>query len=173
MSSEKKTRKAQTEAADRQGCPASADALSESQYQRELRRLHAELVKLQQWVVHKGLKVCIIFEGRDGAGKGGTIKAITKILAGSEPREARTASRSAHSRRAKDLEALTDGPEVLQRWYDYSRARDDMFKASDTPWAPWYVIHSDNKKRARLNAISHLLKRIPVRRAATRKDQVA
>src|SRR5262245_50321842 len=52
--------------------------LSGKAYQRELARLHAELVKLQQWVVHKGLKVCIVFEGRDGAGKGGTIKAITE-----------------------------------------------------------------------------------------------
>ncbi|MFY9971445.1 MAG: polyphosphate kinase 2, partial [Roseiarcus sp.] len=47
------------------------------------------------------------------------------------------------------------------RWYDYSRARDDMFKATDTPWAPWHVIRSDDKKRARLNAISHLLSQIP------------
>jgi polyphosphate kinase len=49
----------------------------------------------------------------------------------------------------------------FSRWYDYSRARDAMFKATDTPWAPWFVIRSDDKKRARLNAISHLLKQIP------------
>jgi polyphosphate kinase len=47
------------------------------------------------------------------------------------------------------------------RWYDYSRARDEMFQTTDTPWAPWYVAHSDNKKRARLNVISHLLRHIP------------
>jgi polyphosphate kinase 2 (PPK2 family) len=47
------------------------------------------------------------------------------------------------------------------RWYDYSRARDDMFKATDTPWAPWYVVRSDDKRRARLNAITHLLKHVP------------
>jgi polyphosphate kinase 2 (PPK2 family) len=48
-----------------------------------------------------------------------------------------------------------------RRWYDYSRARDEMFQATDTAWAPWYVAHSDDKKRARLNIITHLLSRIP------------
>ena len=65
--------------------PAVADAqqpLGNKAYEKELRRLHVELVKLQQWVVHKGLKVCIVFEGRDGAGKGGTIKAITERVPG-------------------------------------------------------------------------------------------
>ena len=47
------------------------------------------------------------------------------------------------------------------RWYDYSRARDEMFLATDTSWAPWYVVHSDNKRRARLNALTHILSRIP------------
>lgn len=58
--------------------PAKTEPLSEKEYQQALRKLHVELVKLQRWVVHKGLKVCIVFEGRDGAGKGGTIKAITE-----------------------------------------------------------------------------------------------
>jgi polyphosphate kinase 2 len=197
--------------------------------------------------VHKGLKVCIIFEGRDGAGKGGTIKAITervsprvfRVVALPAPTEREKSQmyaqryvghlpaageivifdRSWYNRagvervmgfcteeearwflelipdvertfvesgiillkywlevsqeeQARRLEArIHDGRKIWKlspmdlksygRWYDYSRARDDMFKASDTPWAPWYVIGSDNKKRARLNAISHLLKRIP------------
>ena len=54
-------------------------------------------------------------------------------------------------------------------WYDYSRARDEMFKATDTPWAPWYVVHSDDKKRARLNLITHLLKHIPYKDAPREK----
>ena len=63
---------------DAEAAAAPAEAMSAKQYARELKKLHVELVKLQQWVVHKGLKVCILFEGRDGAGKGGTIKAITE-----------------------------------------------------------------------------------------------
>ena len=59
------------------------------------------------------------------------------------------------------------------RWYDYSRARDDMFKATDTPWAPWYVIRSDDKKRARLNAITHLLAHIPYEEAAAGEGEAA
>ncbi len=216
-------------------------------YEQELRRLHVELVKLQQWVVHKGLKACIVFEGRDGAGKGGTIKAITERVS---PRVFRVVALPAPTEREKSqmyvqryirhmpaageivifdrswynragvervmgfsseeqvkrflqlappvektivesgiillkywlevsqeeqsrrLEArIDDGRKIWKlspmdlksygRWYDYSRARDEMFEATDTPWAPWYVIRSDDKRRARLNAISHLLKHIP------------
>ena len=216
-------------------------------YERELARLHVELVKLQQWVVHKGLKVCIVFEGRDGAGKGGTIKAITERVS---PRIFRVVALPAPTEREKTqmyvqryirhfpaageiaifdrswynragvervmgfcndeqakrflqlaplteramtesgiillkywlevseeeqtrrLEArIDDGRKIWKlspmdlksysRWYDYSRARDEMFQTTDTPWAPWYVVHSDDKKRARLNVISHLLKHIP------------
>jgi polyphosphate kinase 2 len=216
-------------------------------YDRELRRLHIELVKLQQWVVHKGLKVCIVFEGRDGAGKGGTIKAITERVS---PRIFRVVALPAPTEREKSQmyvqryirhlpaageivifdrswynragvervmgfcteeearyflqvaplteRAMTDSGIVLlkywlevseeeqtrrleariddgrkvwklspmdlksySRWYDYSRARDEMFQATDTPWAPWYVVHSDDKRRARLNVITHLLKHIP------------
>jgi polyphosphate kinase 2 len=216
-------------------------------YERELARLHVELVKVQQWVVHKGLKVCIVFEGRDGAGKGGAIKAITERVS---PRVFRVVALPAPTEREKTqmyfqrymphlpaageivifdrswynragvervmgfcseevvkrfltmvpvaervivesgiilikywLEVgedeqtrrlssrIDDGRKIWKlspmdlksysHWYDYSRARDEMFQASDTPWAPWYVIRSDEKKRARLNLISHLLKRIP------------
>jgi polyphosphate kinase 2 len=216
-------------------------------YELELAKLHAELVKLQLWVVEKGLKVCVVFEGRDGAGKGGVIKAITERVS---PRIFRVVALPAPTDREKSqmyiqryirhfpsggeivifdrswynragvervmefctmeqvrrflevapemekaivesgillikywlevtpeeqtrrLEArISDSRKIWKlspmdlksynRWYDYSRARDDMFKATDTPWAPWYVIRSDDKKRARLNGIAHLLSQIP------------
>ena len=222
--------------------------LKGKEYERELRKLHVELVKLQEWVRHKGLKVCIAFEGRDGAGKGGTIKAITErvsprvfrvvaLPAPTErekipdvhpavpppparcgrdrrlrpqlvqprrsrardgllhrgPGEALPAGRPAWSRRrwsdsgiillkywlevseeeqTRRLESrIDDGRKIWKlspmdlksysRWYDYSRARDEMFAATDTAWAPWYVVRSDDKKRARLNVICHLLGQIP------------
>jgi polyphosphate kinase len=226
---------------------ATSGKLKEKAYQRELTKLHIELVKLQQWVVHKGLKVCIVFEGRDGAGKGGTIKAITERVS---PRVFRVVALPAPTEREKtqlyiqryiahlpaggevvifdrswynragvervmgfctedqatrflqmtpDAErSITDSVIILlkywlevsdeeqtrrlqariddgrkiwklspmdlksySRWNDYSRARDEMFKATDTPWAPWFVVRSDDKKRARLNTISHLLRQIP------------
>jgi polyphosphate kinase 2 len=221
--------------------------LSNKQYAKELKKLHIELVKLQQWVVHKGLKVCIVFEGRDGAGKGGTIKAITERVS---PRVFRVVALPAPTEREKtqmyaqrylthlpaagevvifdrswynragvervmgfctDKQAdeflrgiplveraivnsgvillkywlevnpdeqtrrlksrFTDGRKLWKlspmdmksysRWYDYSRARDLMFGASDTEHAPWYVAQSDRKKNVRLNIISHLLGKIP------------
>ena len=229
--------------------------LKAKDYLRELSRLHVELVKLQQWVVHKGLKVCILFEGRDGAGKGGVIKAITervsprvfRVVALPAPTERERSQmyiqryiphlpaageivifdRSWYNRagvervmgfcseeQAKRFLQLTpateramvesgiillkywmevseaeqtrrlesridDGRKIWKlspmdlksysRWYDYSRARDDMFSATDTPWAPWYVVHSDDKKRARLNTISHLLAHIPYKDAPREK----
>ncbi len=221
--------------------------LKNKDYLHELARLHVELVKLQLWVQQKGIKICIVFEGRDGAGKGGVIKAITERVS---PRVFRVVALPAPTEREKsqmyfqrymphlpaggeivifdrswynragvervmgfctdeqakrflDLAPLTeraivdsgiillkywlevsqeeqtrrlaaridDGRKIWKlspmdlksysRWYDYSRARDEMFKATDTPWAPWYVVHSDDKKRARLNLITHLLKQIP------------
>ncbi len=216
-------------------------------YQRELAKLHGELVRLQLSVVHTGLKVCIVFEGRDGAGKGGVIKAITERVS---PRVFRLVALPAPTEREKSqmyiqryvqhlpaageivifdrswynragverimefcsmdavkrflqmtpmvekaitesgvillkywlevgqeeqqrrLEARINDPRKIWklspmdlksfgRWYDYSRARDDMFQATDTPWAPWFVVRSDDKKRARLNVVSHLLSQIP------------
>lgn len=216
-------------------------------YEVELERLHVELVKLQSWVVAQGLKVCIVFEGRDAAGKGGTIKAITERVS---PRVFRVVALPAPTEREKSqmyvqryiphlpsagevvifdrswynragvervmgfcteevsqkfletvpgmeksmiasgiillkywLEVSEDEQErrlkariddgrktwklspmdlkSYSRWFDYSRARDDMFAATDTPWAPWFVVRSDDKKRARLNTISHLLRHIP------------
>jgi len=223
------------------------DKLKRKDYDAALAGLHAELVKLQQWVVHQGLKVCIVFEGRDGAGKGGTIKAITERVS---PRVFRVVALPAPTDREKSqmyvqrymqhfpaagevvifdrswynragvervmgfctedqverflamapgvekamvesgiillkywLEVtpeeqtrrlsarIDDGRKVWKltpmdlksysRWYDYSRARDAMFAATDTELAPWYVARSDDKKRARLNIITHLLGRIP------------
>jgi polyphosphate kinase 2 len=223
------------------------DKLKRKEYERELARLHVEFVKLQQWVVHKGLKVCILFEGRDGAGKGGTIKAMTERVS---PRIFRVVALPAPTEREKSqmyaqryiphlpaagevmifdrswynragvervmgfcseeavkrflemapafekvivddgtillkywlevspeeqtrrLEArIDDGRKIWKlsdmdlksysRWYDYSRARDEMFLATDTSWAPWYVVYSDNKRRARLNVLTHLLSKVP------------
>ncbi len=229
--------------------------LKRKKYDKELRRLHVELVKLQEWVKHKGLKVCIVFEGRDGAGKGGTIKAITervsprvfRVMALPAPTEREKSQmyaqrylphlpaagevviwdRSWYNRagvervmgfcseeqakgflrvvpafeklmvesgiillkywlevsmeeQTRRLEArIDDGRKIWKlspmdllsysRWYDYSRARDDMFKATDTAWAPWYVVKSDDKRRARLNLITHLLSRISYKKASREK----
>jgi polyphosphate kinase len=229
--------------------------LSNKEYDRALNKLHAELVKLQEWVVHKGLKVCVVFEGRDGAGKGGTIKAITervsprvfRVIALPAPTERQKSQmyiqrylpylpaagevvifdRSWYNRagvervmgfcteeqaraflkavplvekaivdsgihlikywlevspeeQTRRLEArIKDGRKIWKlspmdlksysRWYDYSRARDEMFAATDTGFAPWFVAKSDDKKRARLNIITHLLARIPYKEAPREK----
>jgi polyphosphate kinase 2 len=221
--------------------------LKRKAYEAELERLHVELVKLQQWVVHEGLKACVVFEGRDGAGKGGTIKAITERVS---PRVFRVVALPAPTEREKSqmyvqrylphfpaageivifdrswynragvervmgfcsekqaqrflkmvplvekamvdsgiilikywlevspeeqtrrLESrIDDGRKIWKlspmdlksysRWYDYSRARDEMFAATDTNFAPWYVARTDDKRRARLNIITHLLEQIP------------
>jgi len=253
-----KKSKRKTKADSRNGNERNATAkkpLKRRDYEKELARLHGELVKLQQWVVQKGLKVCIVFEGRDGAGKGGTIKAITERVS---PRVFRVVALPAPSDREKSqmytqrylphlpaagevvifdrswynragvervmgfcteeqaqkfltgvslveraivesgiillkywlevdpeeqtrrLEArITDtrkiwklSPMDLQsysRWDDYSRARDDMFAASDSSFAPWYVVRSDDKRRARLNIITHLLGHIQYKRVPREK----
>lgn len=221
--------------------------LQTKEYEKELRRLHVELVKLQQWVVAKGLKVCIVFEGRDGAGKGGTIKAITERVS---PRVFRVVALPAPTDKEKSqlyfqryvphlpsageivifdrswynragvervmgfcteeqVEKFLDGTPVMEKamvdagtillkywlevtpkeqerrlrdrindgrktwklspmdiksfnmWDEYTAARDAMFKATDTAWAPWFVARSEDKKRVRLNIISHLLSQIP------------
>ena len=231
------------------------EALGNKSYDKELRRLHVELVKLQQWVVHKGLKVCIVFEGRDGAGKGGTIKAITERVS---PRVFRVVALPAPTEREKSQmyvqrylghlpaagevvifdrswynragvekvmgfctpeqvkgflaavpgveramvesgiillkywlevspeeqerrlrDRISDGRKIWKlspmdvksftRWDDYTQARDEMFAASDSSWAPWFVAHSEDKKRVRLNVISHLLKHVPYEVVPTAK----
>src|SRR5262249_34265038 len=224
-------------------------------YEKELRRLQAELCRLQDWVKHKGLRVIILFEGRDGAGKGGTIRSITERVS---PRVFRVVALPAPSDREKSQmyiqrymqhfpaageivifdrswynragveyvmgfctkeehdhflklcpqaeKYIVDGGIQLikywlevsnneqkrrfearindplrqwklsptdlpsrSRWYDYSRARDMMLKVTDTKAAPWYIVHSDNKKRARLNCISHLLSLIPYKKVKREK----
>jgi polyphosphate kinase 2 len=223
------------------------EKLKTKAYEKELRRLHVELVKLQQWVVHKGLKVCIVFEGRDGAGKGGTIKALTERVS---PRVFRVVALPAPNDREKSqmylqryvahfpaageivifdrswynragvervmnfctpeqAEHFLKGTPVFEKamvesgiillkywlevspqeqerrlrdriddgrktwklspmdvksfslWDEYTRARDEMFMATDMPFAPWYVARSEDKKRVRLNVLSHLLKQLP------------
>ena len=233
--------------------------MREKEYRRELRRLHGELVAMQEWVKASGAKVCIVFEGRDTAGKGGTIKAITervsprvfRIVALPAPTEREKSQmyvqrylphfpaggevvifdRSWYNRagvervmgfctdeearrflemvpsvekamvdagivlvkywlevsadeQTRRLESRIDDPRKIWklsdmdlqsyvRWDDYSRARDEMFAATDTPWAPWYVAHSDDKKRARLNIITHLLDVIPYEVTAQEEGHVA
>jgi polyphosphate kinase 2 len=229
------------------GGEAAGDKFGRKTYEEELRKLHVELVKLQEWVKHAGLKVCILFEGRDGAGKGGTIKAITervsprvfRVVALPSPTEREKSQlyiqryiphlpaageivifdRSWYNRagvervmgfctedqvkrflamapqvekamvdsgiillkywlevspeeQTRRLESrIDDGRKIWKlspmdlksysRWYDYSRARDEMFRNTDTSWAPWFVAQSEDKKRVRLNIISHLLEQIP------------
>ncbi len=234
---------------------AKAEKLSGKDYEKALRDLHVELVKLQEWVKHAGLKVCIVFEGRDGAGKGGTIKALTERVS---PRVFRVVALPAPTEREKSQmylqrylshmpaageivifdrswynragvervmgfatddqvkrflnavplvekafvesgiillkywlevsmdeqtrrleQRIHDGRKIWKlspmdlksysRWFDYSRARDEMFAATDSPWAPWYVAKSEDKKRVRLNIISHLLARIPYKEAPREK----
>lgn len=221
--------------------------LKNRDFERELAKLQVELVKLQLWVKHKGLKVVVIFEGRDAAGKGGVIKRITERVS---PRIFRVVALPAPTEREKSqmyvqrylpylpaagevvifdrswynragvervmgfcteqevtrflemcpiferavvqsgiilvkywfevsqeeqtrrfLSRINDGRKIWKlspmdleshhRWYDYSRARDDMLTATDTSFAPWFIVNADDKRRARLNCISHLLSVIP------------
>ena len=217
--------------------------LKTKKYEKELRKLQAELCRLQEWVKYKGLRVIIVFEGRDAAGKGGTIKAMTERVS---PRVFRLVALPAPSDREKSqmymqrymqhfpaagevvifdrswynragveyvmgfctkeqhqgfldvcpeveryivaagiklikiwlevsdkeqkrrFEARMEDPlrqwklspmdlPSRQKWFEYSRARDMMLKATDTKWAPWHILRSDDKKRARLNCIRHIL----------------
>jgi polyphosphate kinase 2 len=221
--------------------------LKRKEYEKELQKLQARLCLLQDWVVHKGLRVIVIFEGRDAAGKGGTIKAIMERVS---PRIFRLVALPAPSDREKSqlyaqryiqqfpaggeivvfdrswynragvesvmgfctkeqcqefletcpkfeehivrsgiilikfwlevgpkeqqrrFEARIEDPlrqwklspmdiESYDRWYAYSRARDLMLEATDTKHAPWHIVRSDDKRRARLNCIAHLLDLIP------------
>ena len=223
------------------------EKLSGKAYEKELKKLQGELVKLQLWVKEKGLKIIVVFEGRDAAGKGGVIKRITERVS---PRVFRVVALPAPTEREKTQlyiqrylshfpaagevvlfdrswynragvervmgfctdheykrfirmtpafeQALIDNDillvkywfdvsmdeqqrrfqdriddnrkiwklspmdtESFNRWYDYSRARDAMLEATDTEAAPWHIVPSDDKKRARLNCISHLLSLVP------------
>jgi len=237
--------------------PASKDSkpngqrkMKDKKYLKKLRKLQGELCKLQEWVKHKGLRAMIIFEGRDAAGKGGTIKALTERVS---PRVFRVVALPAPSDREKSqmymqrymqhfpaageivifdrswynragvehvmgfcskeqyqaflencpeaeryvvnggiklikiwlevsdkeqkrrFEARIDDPlrqwklsnmdlPSRSKWFEYSRARDKMLDATDTKWAPWHVLRSDDKKRARLNCIRHILDLLPYKK---------
>ncbi|MCU0726920.1 MAG: polyphosphate kinase 2 [Planctomycetes bacterium] len=223
------------------------ERLPAKRYEKELRELQLRLCHLQEWVRHEGLRVIIVFEGRDAAGKGGTIRALTERVS---PRVFRQVALPAPSDREKTqvylqryithfpaagevvifdrswynragvekvmgfcseeqhqrflelcpvvekfivdggiklikiwlevsddeqkrrFEARIEDPlrqwklspmdlPSRSRWFDYSRARDQMLKATDTKWAPWYILRSDDKKRARLNCLAHILNQIP------------
>jgi polyphosphate kinase len=227
-----------------------ARRMKRTAYEKALNRLQAELCHLQRWVKEKGLRVIIIFEGRDGAGKGGTIRVLTERLsprvfrvialpapsdretsqlymqrylayfpaagevvifdrswynrAGVEPvmgfctpaehrrfleicpefehyavdegiiliklwlevsneeQERRFRKRIEDPRRQWKLSPMDLSSR--ERWYDYSRARDLMFKKTDTRFAPWYIVRSDDKRAARLNTLRHVLSAIPYKR---------
>jgi polyphosphate kinase len=234
---------------------AAKPTMGNKEYAKELRKLQVELCRLQDWVKYKGLRIVILFEGRDGAGKGGTIKAITERVS---PRVFRLTALPAPSDREKTqmymqryvphlpaageivifdrswynragveyvmgfctkeehkrflelcptfesyvtssgivlikfwlevsnkeqerrFQARIDDPlrqwklstmdlPSRSRWYDYSRARDMMLEATDTENVPWYIVRSDDKKRARLNCISYLLSLIPYKKAPREK----
>src|SRR3974390_850702 len=234
---------------------AKKEKLSTKQYEKELRRLQAELCKLQDWIKYKGLRVMVIFEGRDAAGKGGTIRALTERVS---PRVFRTIALPAPSDREKSQmymqrymqhfpaageivifdrswynragveyvmgfcteeehsRFLELCPEMEQyiveggiqlikiwlessdkeqkrrfearmkdplrqwklspmdlpsrsKWFEYSRARDQMLKATDTKHAPWHILPSDDKKRARLNCLAHILDLIPYKKVQRAK----
>ncbi|HEX6885504.1 MAG TPA: polyphosphate kinase 2, partial [Planctomycetota bacterium] len=224
----------------------------------ELRELQARLCTLQEWVKHSGQRVIIVFEGRDAAGKGGTIKALTERVS---PRVFRLVALPAPSDREKTqmymqrylphfpaagevvifdrswynragvewvmgfctktqyegflehcprIEGYITGGGIQllkiwlevsdeeqarrfaariedplrqwklspmdlpsrERWYDYSRARDRMLEATDTKHAPWYVVRSDDKRRARLNVLAHILDQIPHKRVERKRIEL-
>jgi polyphosphate kinase 2 len=232
-------------------------SLKRKQYEKELRRLQAELCRLQDWVKYKGLRVIVVFEGRDGAGKGGTIRAIRERVS---PRVFQLVALPAPSDREKSqmyiqrylphfpaagevvifdrswynragveyvmgfctkeqrdrfLELcpviekyIIDSGIILikywlevsnkeqerrfqarikdplrqwklspmdlpsrEKWYDYSHARDLMFDATDTAHAPWHIVRSDDKRKARLDCLAHLLTLIPYKKV--RREQVS
>jgi polyphosphate kinase len=224
--------------------------MKNKEYTKKLRKLQAELCRLQEWVKHKGVRAIIVFEGRDTAGKGGTIRALTERVS---PRVFRVVALPAPSDREKtqmyiqrylahfpaageivvfdrswynragiehvmgfcskeeyqqflrvcplvEKEIVDNGIRLIKiwlevgqeeqerrmtariedplrqwklspmdvdswpRWYDYSRARDRMFEATDTKHAPWYILRSDDKRRARLNGLAHILRLIPYKK---------
>ncbi len=229
--------------------------MKRKEYEKHLRKLQVELCRLQDWVKAEGARIIIVFEGRDAAGKGGTIKAIAERVS---PRVFRVVALPAPSDREKSqmyiqryiahfpaageivifdrswynrlgveyvmgfvdrdqhkrflelcpemekyvvdagvrlikiwlevgqeeqqrrFDARINDPlrqwklspmdvESFQRWYDYSRARDLMLKATDTKHAPWYIVRTDDKRRGRLNCISHILEKIPYKKVAKKK----
>jgi len=245
------------EVADDDG-PEGGRKLKGKKYLKELRRLQAELCRLQDWVKAKGERTIIVFEGRDAAGKGGTIKAITervsprvfRLVALPTPSDREKSqmylqryfahfpaageivifdrswynragveyvlgfcTKEQHRRfldlcplfekqiveggvrllkywlevspgeQKKRFQARIEDPlrqwklsptdmESRRKWYDYSRARDQMLEATDTEWAPWNIVRSDDKKRARLSCIAHLLDQIPYEKVKREKVEL-
>jgi polyphosphate kinase 2 len=243
----KATEKVAKVAVKKAAAPASLPPMKRKEYERDLRSLQGDLVAMQEWVKDSGAKIVIVFEGRDTAGKGGTIKAITervsprvfRVVALPAPTEREHSQmfiqryishlpaagevvifdRSWYNRagiervmgftpeeevqrfldgvpfveqtmvqsgillikywlevsqdeQTRRLQSRIDDPRKIwklsdmdlksySKWWDYERARDDMFRASDTSWAPWYIAHTNDKKRGRLNIISHLLSIVP------------
>ena len=243
----KSLKRKQNKTSDSDVASNSSPELKRKDFEKQLAKLQGELVKLQTWVQHKRLKVVVIFEGRDAAGKGGVIKRITErvsprifhLVALPAPTEREKSQmyvqryiphlpaggevvifdRSWYNRAGVErvmgfcsqeettrflemcpgweramvengiilikywfevsqqeqtkrfLGRINDGRKIWKlspmdleshrRWYDYSRARDAMLLATNTPVAPWYIVNADDKKRARLNCISHLLSLIP------------
>lgn len=247
MAPKNKAPKAEVKSPSKDGQNDKPARLPKKFYEAELRRLHIELVKLQEWIRYTGMKVVILFEGRDAAGKGGVIKRITEPL---NPRIARVVALGVPTEREKTqwyfqryvahlpaagemvlfdrswynragvervmgfctddelaeflrscpafeqmlirsgitlikywfsvsdaeqearFQARLNDPtkrwklspmdlESRARWVEYSRAKDEMFAYTDTKWSPWWVVNADDKRRARLNCISHLLSMIP------------
>jgi polyphosphate kinase 2 len=239
----------------KESSPGGTDKMKAKKYEKQLRKLQAELCKLQEWVKYKGLRVIIVFEGRDAAGKGGTIRALTERVS---PRVFRVVALPAPSDREKSqlymqrymqhfpaagevvifdrswynrlgveyvmgfctkeqhVKFLENCPQMEKylveggiqlikiwlessdqeqkrrfearmqdplrqwklspmdlpsrsKWFEYSRARDLMLKATDTKWAPWYILRSDDKKRARLNCIHHILDLLPYKKVPREK----
>lgn len=232
--------------------------LSKKKYYKELEKLQGEMVALQEWVKATGQKICIIFEGRDGAGKGGAIKAVTErvsprvfqVVALPAPTERQKTQmymqryipllpaageviifdRSWYNRagvervmgfcteqeskeflevipfmekaivnsgvillkywlevnmeeqRKRMLGRINDPRKIWKlspmdiksysRWYDYSRARDEMIMSTDTSWAPWFVVDSNDKKKAHLNIIRHILSEIPYKKIPHKKVEL-
>jgi polyphosphate kinase len=229
--------------------------LKRKEYEEEIAKLHAELVKLQFWVKHTGARIVVVFEGKDAAGKGGVIKRITERVS---PRVFRVVALPAPSERERSQiyfqryfqhlpaageivifdrswynragvervmgfctdeeyerflrvcpawerdiieagitlikywfeisqeeqtrrfsERINDPRKIWKlspmdleshrRWYDYARARDAMFAATDTPESPWYVVDADDKRRARLNCIAHFLSLLPYEEIPSQK----
>lgn len=255
MSKKTKSKETKVESKKVQAPDGNPEKLKGKHYMKELRKLQAELCKLQDWIKYKGLRTIIIFEGRDAAGKGGTIRALTERVS---PRVFRTVALPAPSDREKSqmymqrymqhfpaagevvifdrswynragvehvmgfctkeqhshfleicpeiekyivdggiqlikiwlessdkeqkrrFEARMEDPlrqwklspmdlPSREKWFEYSRARDLMFKATDTKHAPWHILRSDDKKRARLNCIQHILGLIPYKKVPREK----
>ena len=133
--------------------------LSRKKFDEELYKLQVELCKLQEWVKKTGARAAVVFEGRDAAGKGGVKLIKYWFEVGMGEQERRFRGRIEDPRKHWKLSPMD--LESHSRWYDYSKARDEMLELTDTGCAPWHVVRADNKRKARLNCITHLLSQFP------------